>query len=199
MLKILPLTALCALALAGGAARAADTGPQSGAYAVEPNHTEVLFGVKHLGFSTYYGQFPGASGALILDGANPAASQLDVSVPVASVMTANKTLNDELASAQWLDAGKYPAMTFHSTKITMTGPATADVTGDLTLHGVTAPVTLKASFNRGAPNPMNKRYTIGFEAAGKIKRSVFGVATYLPMIGDDVDLILSAAFERKAS
>jgi polyisoprenoid-binding protein YceI len=136
---------------------------------------------------------------LTLDGANPAASNLQVSVPTASVTTLSAKLTDELKSAQWLDAATYPAMTFRSTKVTLTGPDTADVAGDLTLHGVTRPVVLKAKLNRGGVNPMTKAYTIGFEVSGHIKRSDFGVSQYVPLIGDDVELIISAPFERKPS
>lgn len=191
------LAAACALIAA--AAHAAPAADASGVYVVEPSHTEVLFGISHLGFSTYYGQFPGASGTLALDAKHPANSKLDISVPVASVMTASPKLNEELVGDQWLDAGKYPTMTFHSTKIVPTGPTTADVTGDLTLHGVTHPVTLKATLNKAADNPMMKTYSAGFEATGHIKRSDFGVKTYVGPIGDDVTLIISAAFNRKPS
>jgi polyisoprenoid-binding protein YceI len=191
---------LIALALSTLAIAAhAQTPPPSGAYAIEPHHTQVMFGISHMGFSTFYGAFSGATGALTLDGAKPSLSQLDVSVPTASVSTINATLNDELRSSDWLDATAFPAMTFHSTRITVTGPDTADVTGDLTLHGVTHPVTLQAKVNKPGVNPMNKAYTLGFEVSGHIKRSDFGVTKYLPLIGDDVQLIISAPFEHKAS
>ncbi len=201
----IPLALAATLALAGAAAapeaNAQDTPlAQSGTYALEPLHAEILFGVGHFGFSTYYGQFPGASGSLTLDAANPAASQLDVSVPVVGVWTASDKLTGELKSADWLDAATYPTMTFHSTKITPTGATTADVAGDLTLHGVTKPVVLKATFTRGAVFPMNQKYMIGFNVTGHIKRSDFGVSKYVQYgLADDVDLIISAPFERKGS
>ena len=199
MPRTLTTALVVACALIAAAAQAAPAQEASGIYVVEPDHTEVLFGVSHLGFSTYYGQFPGASGTLTLDAAHPAKSKLDISVPVASVMTASPKLNAELAGDQWLDAGKYPTMTFHSTKIVRTGPTTADVTGDLTLHGVTRPVTLKATLHKIGDNPMMHVYSAGFEVSGHIKRGEFGVAHYLGPIGDDVTLIISAAFNRKPS
>ena len=151
MLKRLSLALAASFTLAGAAiAQGAPPPAQSGTYSVEPIHAMVMFGVSHFGFSNYYGQFPGATGTLTLDAANPAASHLDVSVPVAKVWTPSDKLTDELKSPAWLDAGKYPAMTFKSTSITVTGPTTADVAGDLTIHGVTKPVTLKATFKRGA-------------------------------------------------
>ena len=198
--RSVPIFALALAAVAFVAhAQSAPAGPPSGVYTTEPHHTEVMFGISHMGFSTFYGSFSGASGSLTLDGANPAASHLDVSVPTASVTTINATLNDELRSGDWLDATTFPAMTFHSTRIAVTGPDTADVTGDLTLHGVTKPVTLKAKLNTPGLNPMNKAYTIGFEVSGHIKRSDFGVTKYVPLIGDDVQLIISAPFEHKSS
>jgi polyisoprenoid-binding protein YceI len=196
-----------ALALTMGCATLAQMPPppnpnpaavKGGVYAIEPSHTRVLFSVSHMGFTTYYGEFPGASGRLTLDPANLAASALEVSVPVAGVTTTNAKLDEELRSKQWLDAADYPTMTFRSTSITPTGPSTADVAGELTLHGVTRPVVLKAKFNAGGVNILDHAYTVGFEVRGQIKRSDFGVKTYVPLIGDEVDLIISAAFERKS-
>ena len=83
------------------------------------------------------------------------------------------------------------------TKVTVTGPGTADVTGDLTLHGVTRSETLQAKLNAPGVNPMDKAYTIGFEVSGHIKRSDFGVTKYVPLVSDDVQLIISAPFEHK--
>ena len=127
----IPTLAALAVTLAVPALAQTPAAVQSGAYKIEPAHTQVLFGVLHLGFTTYHGSFSGASGALTLDSGNPAASKLEVSVPTASVWTPSAKLNEELKSPQWLDAAKYPAMTFHSTAVTPTGPTTADVTGDL--------------------------------------------------------------------
>jgi polyisoprenoid-binding protein YceI len=196
MLKRLSLALAASFALSG-AALAQDAPAQSGTYTVEPIHAMVMFGVSHFGFSNYYGQFPGATGTLTLDAANPAASKLMVSVPVANVWTDSDKLTGELKSADWLDATRFPAMTFKSTAITVTGPTTADVTGDLTIHGVTKPVTLKATFKRGGVFPLNKKYMIGFDAVGHVKRSEFGVSKYVNFgLGDDVDLIISAPFEK---
>lgn len=170
-----------------------------GAYKVEPDHTRVLFAVSHMGFTTWYGDFTHASGTLQLDPANPARSQVQVSLPTASISTTNTVLDGELKGADWFDAAHYPTVTFTSTRVVPTGPNAADITGDLTLHGVTKPVTLHARFNAAGVNPLDKAYTVGFEVSGKIKRSDFGVAKYVPLIGDDVDLIISAGFEKRGS
>ena len=112
--------------------------------------------------------------------------------------TASPKLTGELKSADWLDAAKYPVMTFRSTKVTSTGPTTADVTGDLTLHGVTHPVTLKAVFKKAAVFPMNQKYMVGFDITGHVKRTAFGVSKYAQFgLADDVELTISAPFERK--
>jgi polyisoprenoid-binding protein YceI len=116
---------------------------------------------------------------------------------VASVSTTNAVLDGELKSPQWFDAAKYPVIAFTSTKVTVTGPGTAKVAGNVTFHGVTRPVVLDAAFKASGANPMSKAFTIGFEVKGKLKRSDFGVTTYVPLIGDEVDLTISAPFEKK--
>jgi polyisoprenoid-binding protein YceI len=201
--KFTAVAALAAIAIAAAAPvhaqpATAPAAAQAGTYAVEPSHTRVLFAVSHLGFSTWYGDFTHATGTLVLDPNDPSKSHVEVSVPTASVSTTNTVLDGELKSADWFDAAKFPAMTFTSTKVTVTAPGRAEVAGNLTLHGVTQPVTLTATFNAAGVNPLSKAYTAGFEVSGKIKRSAFGVTKYVPMVGDDVTLIISAAFERKA-
>ena len=171
---------------------------EGGAFAVEPLHTRVLFGVSHFGFTTYYGEFSGVSGALDLDPKNPSASKLDIRIPADSISTTNAELNGELKGEKWFDAVKYPNISFKATKVTMTGPGKADVIGDLNLHGTTKPVVLHAVFHGAGINPLNKHYTLGFDASAKIKRTEFGVSTLVPLISDDVDIIISAAFERQS-
>ncbi|HXQ46969.1 MAG TPA: YceI family protein [Caulobacteraceae bacterium] len=171
---------------------------QAGHYAVEPRHTQVLFSVLHFGFTHYYGDFTGASGTLDIDPKHVDAAQVNVSIPAASVSTTNAQLDGELKGGSWFDAAKYPNITFVSRRVTQTGPKTAQVEGDLTLHGVTRPVTLDVSFNAAGLNPLSRQYTIGFDAIGKLKRSDFGVRAWEPLVGDDVDIVISAAFERRS-
>ena len=170
---------------------------QSGTYAVDPGHTQVGWRVSHMGFSNYAGGFSDVSGSLTLDPKNPAASKLAIKVPVASVTTTSAKLTGELKGDQWLDAGKYPDMTFVSTKVAPAGKDHAKVTGDLTLHGVTKPVTLDVTLVGAGANPLSKKYTVGFEATGTLKRSEFGVKTYVPLIGDELHLTIAGAFERQ--
>jgi polyisoprenoid-binding protein YceI len=169
---------------------------KEGVYSVEPYHTRVLFSVSHLGFTTWYGEFTKVSGTLNLMPKDVAKSTLEIHIPVASVSTSNAKLDGELKSADWLDATQFPEIVFKSDKITKTGKDTGEVTGTLTFHGVTKPVTLAVKFNAAGVNFLDKKYTTGFEVSGKIKRSDFGVKTYLPAIGDEVNLIISAGFEQ---
>ena len=168
---------------------------QAGAYVLEPYHTKILFGVSHFGFSTYYGSFNGASGTLKLEPTAPSKSALDVSIPLSGIATENAKLDGELKSPDWFDAATYPAIVFKSTALKVTGKDSGDVTGNLTMHGVTKPVTLHVTFNGGGTNPIDSKYTIGFEVSGTVKRSDFGVTKYEGGIGDDVKLIISGAFE----
>jgi polyisoprenoid-binding protein YceI len=167
-----------------------------GAYVVEPQHTRVMFGVSHKAFTTYYGQFTGASGSLTLDPKNGAAAKFDIKVPAASISTTNAVLDGELKDPPWLDVKKYPDIEFKSTSIKTTGPTTALVTGDFTFHGVTKPLTLNVKFNAAGVDPQEKKYTIGFDVTGTLKRSEFGMPVAVPLIGDEVQLIIAAAFEK---
>jgi polyisoprenoid-binding protein YceI len=169
----------------------------AGSYKLESSHARVLFSVSHVGLSTWYGEFPGAEGSLDLNPADLAHSKLSVSVQTAGITTTSTVLDGELRSPTWFDAARYPTITFQSRRITKTAPGKADILGDLTLHGVTKPVVLHASFNGAGINPFAKKYTVGFEVSGKIKRSDFGVREDLPLIGDDVTLIITAPFEKQ--
>jgi polyisoprenoid-binding protein YceI len=182
------------------AAPAVSTDPaaaQAGTYSLEPVHTRVLFSVSHLGLTRWYGDFSRASGVLVLDPRDPAVSRVEVSVPIASVSTTNATLDAELEGADWFDAAKWPTAVFKSRRVTLTGAGRALIEGDLTLHGITAPLTLEASFNGAGANPFDKSYAVGFDAVGKLKRADFGIAKDIPFVGDEVSLIISAAFVRK--
>jgi polyisoprenoid-binding protein YceI len=189
---------LLAAALAPASAQVATTVASkvpAGTYAVEPYHTRIVFDVSHMGFTTWYGDFTSASGTLTFDPKAPTKSALSISFPTASVSTTNPKLDGELKGAEWFDAATYPTITFKSTKIVLLGHSKGVIVGDLTFHGVTHPVSLIAHFNGGGVNPIDKKYTIGFDATGSLSRAVWGVKTYEPLIGDKVGLLLSGAFE----
>ncbi len=192
---LLSVTALSSNAYAQATPGADPASVQAGAYSIEPSHTRVLFAISHLGFTTWYGEFTHVSGSLNLTPKSVANSTLEIHIPVNTISTSNEKLDGELKSAHWLDATQFPEIVFKSKQVKSTGKSTAKVTGDLTLHGVTKPVTLDVKFNGAGTNPLDKKYTAGFEVSGTIKRSDFGVKTYLPLIGDEVSLIISAGFE----
>jgi len=188
------LTASAVSAQAQAVPNVSPAAVDAGAYTVEPVHTRVLFAVSHMGFTTWYGEFTNVSGTLTLAPKAVSTSALDIKIPTDTVSTSNTKLDGELKSPVWFDAVQFPTTEFKATHIVKTGHDTANITGDLTFHGVTKPVTLHAVFNGAGVNPLSKQYTVGFNATGEIKRSDFGVKTYVPLIGDEVTLTISAAF-----
>lgn len=168
---------------------------KAGAYTLNSDHSKVTWSVNHLGFSTYAGQFQGVTGTLKIDPANLAATDLQVTIDTNLVGTLTPALDTHLKSADFLDTAKFPTATFKSTKVVRTGPKTADVTGNLTLHGVTKPVVVHATFNQAGVNFVDKQYSLGFDGKAVIKRSEFGVMGYLPAVGDEVTLQLAAEFK----
>jgi polyisoprenoid-binding protein YceI len=171
-------------------------GAKAGSYKVESYHTQVGFSISHFGFTNYSGLFSGATGSLQLDPAKLGTSKLDISIPVDSVTTTVSKLTDELKGDKWFDTAKFPKAAFVSSQVVPTAEG-ATVTGSLTLHGVTKPVVLHVRFIGAGVNPIDKAYTVGFEATGTIKRSDFGVTTYLPAVGDEVQLSIAGAFEQQ--
>jgi polyisoprenoid-binding protein YceI len=177
----------------------------AGTYTADPAHSLIAFEVNHFGFNDYYGLFGDVAGTLVIDPANPGAAKVDVTIPVASVTTASKGLTDHLLRAG-KDGGKpdffgpapAPArFVSNSVKVDAKDPTKASITGDLTLNGVTKPVTFEAEFTGAGDNPFNKKATIGFEAETSIKRSDFGVNYGLPFVSDEVELDISIAFEKQ--
>lgn len=169
---------------------------QAGNYKLDSHHTLVLFTLDHLGFNDYFGTFPNATGSLTINPASLEATKLDVSVPVSAVSTTNAVLDAELKGAEWFDAAKYPTIRFVSTSVSKTSATTANVSGNLTLHGVTKPIVLAATFGGAGVNPLTKATTVGFHAKGQIKRTDYGVSKYAPLVGDTVTLTITAAFEK---
>jgi polyisoprenoid-binding protein YceI len=202
-MKSLTLAALAALialpssVLAQGGPPSKDpANVQAGSYTLESKHGRIVWRVSHFGFSEWFGDFAQPTGTATFDPKNIAADSVDITIPTASVTTTNTTLDEELKAPDWFGAAAFPTIHFKSTQVVATGPDSADVTGDLTFHGVTKPVTLKVKLLGSGMNMMNKRFTVGFDAYTDIKRSDFGVGKYIPMLGDDVHIIISAPFEK---
>ncbi len=168
----------------------------SGTYAVDKNHANAVWMVNHLGFSNYPGRFDSIDGSLKFNTKDPTKSVLDIKIDTASIDTASAKLKEHLLGKDWFDTATYPTITFKSTKIEKLTDRTGKVTGDLTLHGVTKPVTLDVTFNGGAVNPISSAPTLGFSARGELKRSDFGMTSYVPMIGDTVSLMIESEFSQ---
>ena len=169
---------------------------KSGVFKVE-HHTQVSFSISHLGLSDYQGFFRDPSGELTLDVKNPAASKLTITVPVDTITSTVPQLDTLLKTKAWFDVATYPTATFVSTSIRRTGDGTAVIEGNLTMHGVTKPVTLNAKLIGSGTNLVSKAYSVGFSASGALKRSDFGMKTLLPALTDDVTLNVTGSFEAK--
>ncbi len=167
----------------------------AGAYVLDPAHSKITWSVDHMGFSTYIGQFTGVDARLTIDPDRLSATALTATVRTDTVGTFHDGLDAHLKNADFLDVSNHPTATFRSTSVKRTGASTADITGDLTLRGVTRPVTLEAEFNQAGVNPLDKTYTLGFDGKAVIKRSDFGVSYGLPAVGDEVTLNLAAEFK----
>ncbi len=191
--KILTSMLALGIATATSAASAADT------YHLEKTHVDLLFSISHAGFSEKHGSFRDLDATLQYDDANPENSQVTVVVKTDSLDTAFAPRDQDVKSDKFLDVARYPEMRFVSSKVTRESDQTLRIDGQLTLHGVTKPLTLHARLNKEAPNPFDKRPTLGFSATGSLKRSDFGIATYIPVIGDEVAITIDAEFNRSAA
>lgn len=157
-------------------------------YTLESPHTQVMFTVNHLGFSNSTGKFLSYEGGFTLDRADPSKSTVDVSIKTDSIEMNDQKWNDHMKNADFFNVEKFPSMTFKSTSVTPTSENTADVTGDLTILGVTKPVVMKVIHNKSGPHPFGDKFVAGFSATTQIKRSDFGMTYGLPMVGDDVSI-----------
>jgi polyisoprenoid-binding protein YceI len=178
----------------------------AGAYTLDPTHTSVLFRATRLTLSNYTARFKRASAQLQFDPKNLAASSVTVNVETKSLETdypnvAEYDFNAQLTGEQWLDAAKYPQITFRSTSVEVTGPRTMRIHGDLTMRGVTRPMTLDARLNGGySHHPLDKNARIGFSARGTLKRSEYGLSFGIPAPGvnfgvaDEVEVIVETEF-----
>ncbi|HEY2103763.1 MAG TPA: YceI family protein [Chthoniobacterales bacterium] len=176
----LPVALISALVLS---ANAAET------FKLDPVHTFVLFSVQHLGIAHTYGRFNDVSGTVVFDKDNPSKSSVELSVPVESLDTHNSIRDKSLRSPDFFDAKQFPTMTFKSTKVEGSGEM-LKVSGDLTIHGVTKPLSVdfkKGGEGKGVFGEMRG----GGETHFTIKRSDFGMNFEQGEVGDEVNIILS--------
>jgi polyisoprenoid-binding protein YceI len=182
------MRALKCLAFAGllGAAVSVQAAPVT--YQLDPSHTMVLFSWNHFGYSNPTADLGLGEGTVVFDEQHPANSSVEVTLPLARLDTHVAALDEHLKKPDFLDADKYPVVTFKSTAVQPLGGNKFKVTGNLTVHGVTRPVVLDATLNRIGKHPMSGDPSIGFDATGTLKRSDFGVSAYVPNVSDEISL-----------
>jgi polyisoprenoid-binding protein YceI len=158
-------------------------------YTIDPNHTSIYFAINHLGFSTVYGRFDTFSGKINIDW-QKGTGTAEVTVDPASVDTNVKKRDDHLRSPDFLNAVEFPQITFRSNAVRVgAGGTSGTAEGQVTINGVTRPVTLEVSHIHCGTNPLNHKETCGFDATTTLKRSEFGVKYGLPALGDEVRMM----------
>lgn len=175
----------------------------AGTYVLDAGHTLVSWKVSHFGFNDYFGLFGNITGTMTMDPANIEAATFDITIPVAEVTVASAGLKDHILRAGKDGGapdffGPTPAMAkFTSTKVVKTGATSANVLGNLTLNGKTAPVMLAVDFAGAGANPFNKKDTVGFHARAMMDRTQWGINYAAPLVSKEVELTISAAFEKQ--
>jgi polyisoprenoid-binding protein YceI len=192
MQKLTKLSA--ALILAATVAAPALAAPET--FNVEPNHTFPRFSYNHLGYSVQLSRFDKTSGKVVLDKAAKTGS-VDIVINTKSVSTGSDVFNEHIQGEDFLDTAKYPTATFKSTKVVFEGDKPAKIEGNLTLKGVTKPVTLTVTSFQTMPHPMVKKDALGANAFTTVKRTDFNMGKNAPYVGDEVriDIAIEAIKE----
>ena len=180
------LLAVAALALASTVAFAAPL-----TYKIDANHTDVVASWSHFGFSNPIAHFGQVDGFITYDPAKVGDSKVEVTIPLAGLNSHVSSFDEHLRSDDFFDAANHPNITFKSTSVKSAGKDKLTVVGDLTIKGITKPVTLAVTINKLGVQPMAKREAAGFAATATIKRSDFGVGKYAPNVSDDVTLSIT--------
>ena len=188
MKKLTKLAAAIALAASAASAFAA---PET--FNLDSTHSFPRFSYSHLGYSIQMSRFDKATGTVTLDKAAKTAT-VDIVIDTKSVSTGSTTFNEHIQGEDFLDTAKYPTATFKSTKVTFEGDKPAKIEGNLTLKGITKPVTLTVTSFHAMPHPMMKKDAIGANATTKVKRTDFNMGKNAPYVGDEVtiDIALEA-------
>ena len=197
------LTAAAATALSFNAAYAQTPLAEmpSGTYTLDKTHASLTWKVSHLGLSNYTARFTNFDATIELNPTEPTKSSVTATIDPTSIETdyphpEKKDFDKKLIEKEeWFNAGKFAEISFTSTSLTKTGENTGKLMGDLTFLGETNPVTLDVTFNKAlAVQPFAQKPALGFSATGSLKRSEWGMNTYVPNIGDNVDIIIEAEF-----
>lgn len=161
-------------------------------YKLDPSHSNINWQANHFGFSMQSGKFSFVEGDLFFDEKKPSKSKVFAKIKISNVRTGDKKFNNHLLSKDFFDAKNFSLAKFNSNKIKITGKNTGKIFGTLTLLGKSKKVVLNAKFNKIGINPITKKKTVGFSASTTIKRSNFGMKTYLPGISDKVKINIEA-------
>ena len=175
-----------ALSLSAGFANAA---PEK--YLLDASHSQIVFTYNHLGFSTTTTMFSGFEGEIMFDAEAPAGSSVAVSFPVKTMLTGWEARFAHFMAPDFFGDHAGDMVEFTSTAINVTGDKTADITGDLTLNGVTKPVTLKAILNQAGQHPMAGKPWAGFDASATVKRTDYNLGEFAPYVSDEVEIYIS--------
>ena len=159
-------------------------------YVADSSHTFSRFSYSHFGYSTQQSRFNKNSGKVIFDKAAKTGS-VDVSIDTTSVNTGSTVFNGHIQGEDFFDTAKYPTATFKSTKVVFEGDQPTTIEGDLTIKGITKPVTLKVTHFATKLHPMMKKEAVGANATTVIKRSDFNLSKYVPNVGDEVTITVS--------
>jgi polyisoprenoid-binding protein YceI len=165
-----------------------------GRYDLDLDHCSITFDVEHFKYSRFTMRFDRKKGQLNWNEGGLEQSSVSVSIDAASIDTNVPLLDKMVKSESLLDVERYPEIRFVSTKFERTGESRGTLTGNLTIHGVTQPVTLDVTFNGFARDPLTKKDTLGFSAEGQFSRAKFGLATWYPAVGDDIHVRIQAEF-----
>jgi polyisoprenoid-binding protein YceI len=178
----------------------ANTGPaapaiEPGTYTVDAVHTAVLFKIRHLGVADYYGRFNGVEGSVVVDGENPAASSVSLTIDANSVDTNNDKRDQHIKSPDFLNAAQFPVITFESNAARLRDDGIYEVDGELSLHGVTKPMTVEVRPIGSGSDPWGG-FRAGFHTSFEVKRSDFGMTYMLEGLSDDIEIIVSSEVVR---
>jgi polyisoprenoid-binding protein YceI len=167
-----------------------------GSYELDDTHAYLSFSYSHLGLSNPQIQFADFEASLELNGDDMSLSQVRITIDAASVDSTVPELDDDLKGPDFFDVANHPEITFQSTAYEETSDSSGRLTGDLSVRGVTLPVTLDVSINSASMNPLNRKEMIGFSATGSINRSDYGLTAYAPLVGDELSLAVQIEFEK---
>jgi len=168
-----------------------------GQYQLDKMHSYILFRIDHFGLSKIIGRFNSMDASLDFDPKNIQALNLNGLIDANSIDINNDDLESTLQEPDWFNSAQHPQIVFKSTAITRNENGIISINGNLTLRGVTKPVTLDTTFNGGADILITRKYTIGFSATASIKRSDFGMDAFAAFVGDEIDIELHGEFQRQ--